>query len=193
MEYIAVGKLTQAHGTAGVLKAISYADIPERYLNLKTLYLDSELGFTGYIIDGVEVSGPGVLLKLRGVDDRDEAQLLAGSEIYLPETEKSELPDDAYFVYQLIGLQVFDTDGRRIGVLDDVLQQRGNDIYVVRDGDRELFMRRFVDGLSLKRISKETGLSLPALKSRFHRARLRLKAEHEEHAWRFFTGVELAA
>ncbi|MCB9538941.1 MAG: sigma-70 family RNA polymerase sigma factor [Myxococcales bacterium] len=53
----------------------------------------------------------------------------------------------------------------------------------LRDGDRELFMRRFVDGLSLKRISKETGLSLPALKSRFHRARLRLKEESDRASW----------
>lgn len=53
----------------------------------------------------------------------------------------------------------------------------------LRDGDRELFLRRFVDGLSLKRISKETGLSLPALKSRFHRARLRLKEESDRASW----------
>lgn len=55
----------------------------------------------------------------------------------------------------------------------------------LRDGDRELFIRRFVDGLSLNRISAETGLSLPALKSRFHRARLRLKEASEEAGWGF--------
>lgn len=53
----------------------------------------------------------------------------------------------------------------------------------LRDGDRELFVRRFVDGLSLQSISDETGLSLPALKSRFHRARLRLKAESDKSRW----------
>jgi RNA polymerase sigma-70 factor (ECF subfamily) len=59
----------------------------------------------------------------------------------------------------------------------------------LREGDRELFMRRFVDGLSLQSISEETGLSLPALKSRFHRARLRLKEVNEADAW----GVQIAA
>jgi len=53
----------------------------------------------------------------------------------------------------------------------------------LRDGDRELFVRRFIDGLSLQSISDETGLSLPALKSRFHRARLRLKAESDKLHW----------
>lgn len=57
----------------------------------------------------------------------------------------------------------------------------------LRDGDRELFTRRFVDGLSLQSISDETGLSLPALKSRFHRARLRLKDASDKGAW----GIEV--
>ena len=53
----------------------------------------------------------------------------------------------------------------------------------LRDGDKELFMRRFVDGLSLQHLSDETGLSLPALKSRFHRARLRLKEQNDRAGW----------
>ncbi len=53
----------------------------------------------------------------------------------------------------------------------------------LRDGDRELFLHRFVHGKSLQAISSETGLSLPALKSRFHRARLRLKEESEKERW----------
>lgn len=53
----------------------------------------------------------------------------------------------------------------------------------LRDGDRELFVRRFVDGLSLQHISAETGLSLPALKSRFHRARNRLKEQSQRSVW----------
>ena len=53
----------------------------------------------------------------------------------------------------------------------------------LRDGDRELFVRRFVDGLSLQHLSEETGLSLPALKSRFHRARLRLKEQNDRAGW----------
>ncbi len=55
----------------------------------------------------------------------------------------------------------------------------------LREGDHELFMRRFVDGLSLQSISDETGLSLPALKSRFHRARERLKEESSRSRWGF--------
>jgi RNA polymerase sigma-70 factor (ECF subfamily) len=53
----------------------------------------------------------------------------------------------------------------------------------LRDGDRELFVRRFLDGLTLQSIAEETGLSVPAIKSRFHRARLRLKAAAKKNRW----------
>ncbi len=65
----------------------------------------------------------------------------------------------------------------------ELLQLTDRFLEGLRDGDRELFVRRFVDGLSLQSISDETGLSLPALKSRFHRARLRLKAESDKARW----------
>ena len=44
-----------------------------------------------------------------------------------------------------------------------------------RDGDYTLFMKRFVDGDSIKIISDDTGVSVPAIKTRVHRARNRLK------------------
>ncbi len=71
----------------------------------------------------------------------------------------------------------------------EVLIMTDEFLSALRDGDRELFLRRFVDGLSLQTISEETGLSLPALKSRFHRARLRLKEEMEKGDW----GYDMAA
>ncbi|MEE2788311.1 MAG: sigma-70 family RNA polymerase sigma factor [Myxococcota bacterium] len=48
-----------------------------------------------------------------------------------------------------------------------------------RDGDYDLFVRRFVSGESVKTISQETGVSVPAIKTRVHRARARLRADLE--------------
>lgn len=102
---------------------------------------------------------------------RREKRLVPTAEIYSPkDASPAPAPD------QLAGdREILDITDRFLGTL--------------REGDRELFVRRFVDGLSLQRLSEETGLSLPALKSRFHRARLRLKAASEEGSW----GVEVAA
>ncbi len=98
---------------------------------------------------------------------RREKRLVPTPDIYPPLLKSNEPdPDDMARDRQLLEMA------------DKMLSE-------LRDGDRELFVRRFVDGLSLNSISAETGLSLPALKSRFHRARLRLKEASEEAGWGF--------
>ena len=73
----------------------------------------------------------------------------------------------------------------QISIHRELLDKTDRFLGQLRDGDRELFVKRFVEGLSLQNISEETGLSLPALKSRFHRARLRLKHVSSEEEWGF--------
>lgn len=96
---------------------------------------------------------------------RREKRLVPTPEIYSPLATAKEPPPE------------------KVASDRELLQMTDRFLDGLRDGDRELFMRRFVDGLSLQSISDETGLSLPALKSRFHRARLRLKAESDKLQW----------
>ena len=71
----------------------------------------------------------------------------------------------------------------QISIQRELLTKTDDFLSQLRDGDKELFVKRFIEGLSLQNISEETGLSLPALKSRFHRARLRLKTASTEQEW----------
>lgn len=102
---------------------------------------------------------------------RREKRLVPTEEIFSP-ADSAAVP----------GPEQLSADREVLTMADTFLDQ-------LREGDRALFIRRFVDGMSLQAISAETGLSLPALKSRFHRARLRLKGESTAHAW----GVDFAA
>lgn len=65
----------------------------------------------------------------------------------------------------------------------ELLQKTDEFLSHLRDGDQALFVKRFVEGLPLQTISEDTGLSLPALKSRFHRARLKLKQFADDQGW----------
>jgi len=51
-----------------------------------------------------------------------------------------------------------------------------------RDGDANLFLRRFIGGQSLRLISQDLGISEPSLKTRMHRARIRLKRSNRSDA-----------
>ena len=98
--------------------------------------------------------------------------------------EKRMIPTDEIFPSDAISLE---PEPDQIVMHRELLVKTDQLLSELRDGDRELFAKRFVEGLSLKSISEETGLSLPALKSRFHRARNRLKEVSLSQNW----GIEI--
>ena len=94
--------------------------------------------------------------------------------------EKRMIPTDEIFPSDAIAL---DPEPDQVTINKELLIKTDQLLGELRDGDRELFAKRFVEGLSLKSISEETGLSLPALKSRFHRARNRLREVSVSQNW----------
>ncbi len=133
--YIIVGKFLQTHGIQGYLKAIPYSGLPDRFEYLRTLYTADDGEMRGWIIEDIRITDRESLIKLRGISTREEAKLLVKKEIWLPESEKIELPEGSYFIHDLLDLKVFEIDGNYLGVLKDVLSSNGSDIYVVRKDD----------------------------------------------------------
>lgn len=70
-------------------------------------------------------------LKIAGVDDRDAAEKLRGRYLEIDGGDLPELPEGAFYEWQLVGLQVYDLSGRKLGRLEEVLGYPANDVYVV--------------------------------------------------------------
>ena len=68
---------------------------------------------------------------LVSVDDRDMAEGLVGSSIYVHRSCLPDLEEDTYYWHELIGLDVYDTAGAFMGRLDQVIPTPANDVYVV--------------------------------------------------------------
>ncbi|MGH1366799.1 MAG: ribosome maturation factor RimM [Calditrichia bacterium] len=138
--HIAVGKVIQAHGMDGYLKAMPYSGFPQRFQSLRTVYVETSFGMQGFIVEDVRLQQKSALLKLRGVNSRDEAQRFGKADLLVPAEQAIELPDNNYFVHDLIDMNVVDQKGNHLGAITEVLTNSGNDIYVVRDGDKELLI-----------------------------------------------------
>ncbi len=136
-QFIAIGRIVGTHGIEGTLKVRPYAGIPERFVGLKTVYLLQETGLTGFIIQSVRVADQLVLLNLLGISTREAARKVRGLELFVPREEQIELPEDVYFIHDLIGLLVFDKQRGCLGRVEEVIQGAGNDVYVVRGAGRE--------------------------------------------------------
>jgi 16S rRNA processing protein RimM len=76
-----------------------------------------------------------LVLKLEGVDDPSAAEALRGRWLLAPPDAVAELPEDGYYVADLVGLDVLDGDGARVGSVIDVVATSGTDVLVVEDAD----------------------------------------------------------
>ncbi|MEA2656814.1 MAG: rRNA processing protein RimM, partial [Chloroflexota bacterium] len=77
---------------------------------------------------------PGLVVKLRGVDNRTIADLLRGHYIEVPEEAARPLAEGHFYHHQVVGLSVLTASGRQLGTIAEVLERPANDVWVSREG-----------------------------------------------------------
>jgi len=131
MNKIEIGKIVNAVGMKGEIKIISYSDDPNRFENLDNVIVDDVI----HDIEGVRYKGSTIIIKLKGIDDRDAAEKSKGKYVYMQEDQLDDLEEGQYYIRDLIGYDVCDENDRHIGVLSDIVRNTLQDIYVVRNPD----------------------------------------------------------
>jgi 16S rRNA processing protein RimM len=132
MEKIMIGKIVNVVGLKGEVKVYNYSGFEDRYENLERIIA----GNAEFKIESVRHQQQMIILKLVGVDNRDGAEALRGKNVYITEDDLLELPEEEFYIRDLIGMEVIDAEsGERLGVLADVMTDRPQDIYVVKLND----------------------------------------------------------
>lgn len=127
-EIITVGQVTSVVGIKGELKVYPYTDIPERFEQIPRVLIEE----SSYKIEKASVRKGMVILKLAGIEDRNTAELQKGKKLYIKKEELWEVPEDTYFVSDLLGCTVCDEQGELVGELCRVTQNRAQDIYEIK-------------------------------------------------------------
>lgn len=141
MEKIQVGKIVNVVGLKGEVKVYNYSDSADIYAGTPKMYAGNEL----LDIENVRMQKNMVILKFAGVDDRDAAEKLRGREVCVTEDDLPELGEGEFYIRDLIGMEVVDEDGTRLGVIKDVIQNTAQDIFEVEKTDGGRFMIPKVD------------------------------------------------
>lgn len=131
---VAVGKITGTYGVRGWLRVLPLTDFPERFFKLKRVFLTGGEAPGEYHVEQVKAHGRFFLLKFKEVPDAGAAPALKGALLRLPKEELIPLPPDTYYIFELLGMAVYSTEGEHLGELRDVLQTGANDVYVVESG-----------------------------------------------------------
>jgi 16S rRNA processing protein RimM len=131
---LAIGKVTGAHGIKGAIKIYSYAESVSVYESGGEIILKKPNGAeSSHTIRGCRPFKKGVVLEISGVVNRNQAEGLAGSDIYIENFRLPALEDDTYYWSDLIGLSVFTTAGTYLGQLKRILPTGSNDVYIISD------------------------------------------------------------
>ena len=126
---IAVARIPSAHGVRGEVKLLPLTDFPHRFESTKYLLLADG---TKLMLESARVHKGMVLAKIRGFDTPEVWLDYRQKELYVTEDDLMPLPAGQYYIYQMIGLAVFDEQGTLLGELSDVLQTGSNDVYAVK-------------------------------------------------------------
>ncbi|MBR0126909.1 MAG: 16S rRNA processing protein RimM [Firmicutes bacterium] len=132
MEKISIGKITSAVGLKGEVKVYNYSDSADIYRSTEAIYVGDEL----LQIQNVRMQKNMVILKLKGIDDRNAAEKARGRELFITEADLPELPEGQFYVRDLIGMTVIDAEnGNEIGEVRDVIQNTAQDIFDVKTSE----------------------------------------------------------
>ena len=133
MEKIKIGTIVNAVALRGEVKVYHFSDCKERFEELDEVILERKGKSQTYRIEKVRYQNDMVILKFKGVDDRNAAEALKESDVMITEADLKELPEDTFYVRDLIGCNVFNAEtGAEIGTIKDVLQNSAQDIYVIK-------------------------------------------------------------
>ena len=133
MEKIKIGKIVNAVALRGEVKVYHYSDYKERFEEIDNILLEHKGKYEEYSIEGTRYQNEMVILKLKGVSDRNAAEALKERDVYITEADLRELPEDTFYVRDLIGCIVLNAEtGGKIGEITDVLQNSAQDIYKIK-------------------------------------------------------------
>lgn len=154
--YIVLGQINGLHGVKGWVKVFSHTEPRENILTYKTWYLKRGDAWQPWEIVAGRRQGKTVVAQLQGIDDRDKAAALLGTEIAIKRDQLPPTEADEYYWTDLEGLTVRNLEGEELGTVSHLFATGANDVMVVQ-GERER-MIPFIQGDYIKSVDLETGI-----------------------------------
>jgi len=130
---IRVGQVAGAFGLDGAVKVIPLTDFQDRFDPGTSLLLDGGQ----HQVEWSRESQPGLVVKLRGIDNRTMAELFRGRYLELPDDQMRPLEQGRFYHRQVVGLSVMTRSGTPLGVIAEVLERPANDVWVCGEGSIE--------------------------------------------------------
>lgn len=156
---VTVARIVKPHGLRGEVVLESLTDVEGRLENTPVFLL---------VVDGAPVRelrvesrrffGGRHVLRFHGIETLTEAEKIRGLTLAVPESEIGPLPENHYFIHQLIGMKVLLKNGRELGTVKNVLSTGGVDVLEI--GERGEHLVPFVSSICVEVNLEEKRLTI---------------------------------
>jgi 16S rRNA processing protein RimM len=133
-DFYLIATVTSVSGKNGAVKIISYSDYPERFFYLSKVYIDFFGEKKLFFVEKVKQNKNIFTLKFKNFDSEQDSEILVGKKIFVDEENLVKIPDNHFFIHDLIGSRVI-KDDKELGVIKEVYQYPANDVYVIEDAE----------------------------------------------------------
>jgi 16S rRNA processing protein RimM len=141
MELFEIGRVIRPHGLGGRMKVLSYLEAQGVLSELCQVYVGWEIReTTAFELDSLQTGSGSFFLKLKGIEDRNVATTMVGMTVWMPAMKMKALPDGEYYWSEIIGLEAVTEEGQALGTIESVFPTGSNDVYVCRNGRREILL-----------------------------------------------------
>jgi 16S rRNA processing protein RimM len=134
-----VGVISNTHGIHGEVKVYPTTEDIKRFDVLKQVFLDTGKELKELEVTGVKYFKNLAILKFKGIDSINDVERWKQMDLLVTRENAIPLGEGEYYVYDLIGLDVFDENNPEtpLGKLTEILQTSANDVYLVKTPDKK--------------------------------------------------------
>jgi 16S rRNA processing protein RimM len=153
---IVIGRIGGPFGVKGWVKLLSWTEPRERIIGYSPWQIERDGQWREWRVAEGHAHGKGVIARLEGIADRDQAAALMGTDIAVLRSQLSATKPGQYYWADLIGLEVRLTDGRSLGRVGSMMATGSNDVLVV-EGERQRLVP-FIHGQVIQHVDLAAGV-----------------------------------
>lgn len=129
---VTIGEIINTHGHFGEVRVWPQTDFSERFENMKKVFVSKGGHPDVYNIDRVRYHKQFVIIKFAEVPDMNGAEALKGALLQIEQKDLMPLPENTFYIFELVGMAVYTVAGDNLGVIRDIIQTGSNDVYVIK-------------------------------------------------------------
>ncbi|MFN0121866.1 MAG: ribosome maturation factor RimM [Blastocatellia bacterium] len=137
-ELITIARVARPHGVRGEVVADLLTDFPERFAARRTIQILLANGFPCALeLQQGRVHKGRAILKFAGHDTVESVEKLRDARLVVPRSQLTKLPGDTWYEFELIGCEVFDSHGTRVGTVSAVRHYGAAPLLEISDTGKE--------------------------------------------------------